>query len=465
MKNALLLGIVLSLGMLAAPAFAGERPGHVEDDSGDWPMFGHDALGTRFSPGEKLLGRASVAGLKVLWRQPTASVVSGTPVVVGDTVFAGDTSGNVYALRASDGQVRWRTNLDGAAITATATVLRGRVVIGDQANGFIFGLDQGNGNLLWKIRPNPLGRPAIWGSGTRVGKHLAIGVASNDEEAGPPILSRGSLVLLDPKDGSVVWQTFTVSDADYANGATGASIWTTPVFDAESNTIYAGTGNNFTQPPTGTSDAIMAFDAGTGQIKWVNQRTAADTFTLKFPTGPDFDFGDSPQLYALPDGRKVVGEGQKNGAYHVLDAATGQVIHSQQFLPGSLFGGLYTDSAVAGGVVFAPGNNSAASTCALIALKGDGSGELWRFETSGREANGVAVANGVVYFKPSSDPNLYALDTSTGAKLAVVPVGGSNSGVSISRGRLFVGLGNIFADGFGAPGGIVALGLDDLRGR
>jgi outer membrane protein assembly factor BamB len=263
----------------------------------------------------------------------------------------------------------------------------------------------------------------------------------------------------------VVWQTFTISDADYANGASGASIWTTPVFDAESNTIYAGTGNNFTDPPTGNSDAIMAFDAGTGRIKWVTQRTPDDVFTPMFPTGPDFDFGDSPQLYTLPDGRKVVGEGQKSGFYHVLDAATGLVINSQQFIPGSSLGGLYTDSAVAGGVVFAPGNNRAANLCDLIALKGDGSGVLWRFETSGLEANGVAVANGVVYFKPSFDPNLYALDTSTGAKLAAVPVGGSNSGVSISRGRLFVGLGNILADGNGAPGGIVALGLDQAPGK
>src|SRR5258708_11773485 len=128
MKNALLLGIALSLGMSVAPAVAGERPGHVEDASGDWPMFGNDALGTRFSPGEKLLGPASVAGLKVLWQQPTASVVSRTPGVVGDTVFAGDTSGDVYALRASDAAVRRPTHLDGGAITAPATPRRGRLV-------------------------------------------------------------------------------------------------------------------------------------------------------------------------------------------------------------------------------------------------------------------------------------------------------------------------------------------------
>jgi polyvinyl alcohol dehydrogenase (cytochrome) len=279
------------------------------------------------------------------------------------------------------------------------------------------------------------------------------------EATPPPFVSRGSLVLLDPQDGSVVWQTFTVSDADYARGSTGVSIWTSPVFDEDSNTIYVGTGNNFTEPATANSDAIMAFDAGTGQVKWVNQRFPNDVWTIRFPLGPDADFGDSPQLYQLPDGRKVVGDGQKNGFYHVLDAATGAVVNFQQFIPGSTLGGLYTDSAVADGVVFAPGNNRAARSCALIAITGDAQRELWRFETTGLEANGVAVANGVVYFKPSSDPNLYAFDPA-GNKLAAVSVGGSNSGVAVSRGRLFLGLGDVFSNGFNfnAPGGIVALG-------
>jgi len=341
------------------------------------------------------------------------------------------------------------------------------VVIGDKNTGFIYGLDQGNGKIRWKVRPNPDGRPAIWGSGTIVDKYVAIGVASNDEGPPPPFVSRGSLVLLDPKDGRVVWQTFTVSDAEHAAGASGASIWTTPVYDEDSETLYVGTGNNFNEPATSTSDAIMAFDAKTGAVRWVNQRTVADTWTPLFPTGPDFDFGDSPQLYRLPDGRKVVGDGQKSGAYHVLDAETGTVIHSQQFIPGSTLGGLYTDSAVAEGIVFAPGNdlsNPRGPTCSLFALSGDGTQVLWRFDTIGLETNGVAVANGVVYFKPSSDPNLYALEMKTGTTLAAVPVGGSNGGVAISRGRLFLGLGNIFTGGFIQPAGIVAVGLD-RRGR
>jgi len=387
--------------------------------------------------------------------------------VSGDTVFAGDTKGNVFALRSDDGAVRWQTPIVGASFTATATVMRGRVVIGDKNTGTIYGLNKGNGRVLWQVRPNPFGRPAVWGSGPQVGKYLAIGIASNDEGPPPPFLSRGSLILLDPQDGRVVWQTFTITPAQAAMGASGVSIWTTPVYDEETNTLYAGTGNNFNEPATGASDAVIAFDASSGAILWVNQRTAADTWTPRFPTGPDFDFGDSPQLYRLPDGRKVVGAGQKSGAYHVFDAATGAVIHSQQFVPGSTLGGLYTDSAVAGGMVFAPGNIRVPGTparCALVAISGDGTRELWRFETAGPEANGAAVANGVVYFKPSSDPNLYAFEMSSGLMLTAVNVGGSNSGPSVSNGRLFLGTGNILAGfNFNIPGEVVAVGLGSGR--
>src|SRR5262245_52401769 len=81
-----------------------------------------------------------------------------------------------------------------------------------------------------------------------------------------------SVLRIDPRDGRVKWQTFMVSDAERAAGASGASVWSTPVFDAQSDTVYVSTGNNFSEPSTGTSDAMIALDARTGAFKWVNQR-------------------------------------------------------------------------------------------------------------------------------------------------------------------------------------------------
>ena len=38
----------------------------------------------------------------------------------------------------------------------------------------------------------------------------------------------------------------------------------------------------------------------------------------------DMDLGDAPKIYRLRNGRKVVGAGQKDGRYHVVDAKTGE---------------------------------------------------------------------------------------------------------------------------------------------
>src|SRR5262249_876103 len=150
---------------------------------------------------------------------------------------------------------------------------------------------------------------------------------------------------------------------------------------------------------------------------------------------PDFDFGDSPQVYSLANGRRVVGAGQKSGFYHVVDAATGATINQIQVEPGGSLGGLFADTPVATGGVYANGINwptpggSNPTAGDLIAISGDGSHELWRFPTQfSPDMGGVAVANGVVYFTSTFSQQLFALNATTGALLKAVQVGVSNSG-------------------------------------
>ena len=167
MERVMFLGIALALGIFAAPAVAGGRPGPSEDDPGDWPMYNRDPSGSRTNPHELTLGPRNVSKLRVIWRVPTPGAVVGTPAVVGDTIYAGDAQGNVFALDAATGRTRWATHLEGAVLTPSATVLRGRVVVGDQAAGFIFGLDQASGRVLWRIRPTRSGYRPSGGRGPR----------------------------------------------------------------------------------------------------------------------------------------------------------------------------------------------------------------------------------------------------------------------------------------------------------
>jgi uncharacterized protein (TIGR03118 family) len=309
-----------------------------------------------------------------------------------------------------------------------------------------------------------------------VGDNVAIGVATGDEIVNPqpPPASRGSLVLLDPHTGNIIWQTFTISNADFANGATGAAIWSTPSYDPKLGLIYAGTGNNYSNPTTNTSDAMMAFDAKDGHIVWVNQRTPNDNWDAHFnSTAPDSDFGDSPHLYTLSNGETVVGSGQKNGFYWVFDAKTGDVVNIQangkqglDVVPGSTLGGLFATAAVdpKADVVFANarvptnGNNAFPATGELAALSGDGTKILWTVATPSADQSGVALANGVVYFEDTGG-TLYAVDACTGKILTQLFTGGEDSGPAVSDGQIFLGQGEFFGHGPNSAGGIVALGL------
>src|SRR5439155_1602719 len=81
-----------------------------------------------------------------------------------------------------------------------------------------------SGKILWKIWPNDGPRAAMWGSATRVKNYAVIGVSSNEETAVPHTpKTRGSVILLDPKDGRVIWQYYTVSAPEKAAGATAAT--------------------------------------------------------------------------------------------------------------------------------------------------------------------------------------------------------------------------------------------------
>ena len=449
----------------------------VVPSSGDWSMYNLDPAGTRDNTAESTLSADNVSGLHQLWDFPTAGIVTGTPAVVDNVAYAGDTSGMFYAVRASDGKLLWKAQVNGE-VTDSPLVTDGTVIFGTQGNataspspipGAVYGLDAHTGAVRWQVTPDSNPAAQIWGSATMVGKNVAIGVASGDEINfdTPPFTARGSLALLDPHNGHIIWQTFTVSDADYARGANGAAIWSTPAYDPATNIIYATTGNNYSAPATSMSDAMVAFNATTGQVLWSNQATPNDTWTPRFPLGPDFDFGDSPHIYQIAvngQAETVVGAGQKSGFYHVYNAMTGAEIDKNQLVPGSTLGGLFATAAVdpRTGVVFANANdapppaNPTRGTGDLFAISGDGSQTLWAFPTPRGNLTGVALANGVVYFV-SLGGTMYALDEATGALLAQVSTGGGDSGPAVSNGRIFLGQGDLLSGNF--KGGIVAFGL------
>ena len=63
-------------------------------------------------------------------------------------------------------------------------------------------------------------------------------------------------------------------------GPSGAGVWSTPTVDAARGVLYVTTGDNYSEPATATSDAIMALDLKTGRILWSQQTTSGRRLEL-----------------------------------------------------------------------------------------------------------------------------------------------------------------------------------------
>ena len=104
-------------------------------------------------------------------------------------------------------------------------------------------------------------------------------------------------------------------------GPSGVGVWTAPTLDPDRDTMYVTTGDNYSDPPTSMSDALVALRLSTGEILWSKQFTAKDAWnsSCQLPgkvncpdsDGPDFDFAASAALVSLPNGQARASAGAK----------------------------------------------------------------------------------------------------------------------------------------------------------
>jgi len=109
----------------------------------------------------------------------------------------------------------------------------------------------------------------------------------------------------------------------------------------------------------------------TGRVLWVRQALAGDAWNVGCletdstgrvncpeSAGPDHDFGSSPALTILPDGRRIVLAGQKSGALYGVNGETGELIWKTQAGEGGVLGGIEWGFATDGSVVYAALSNA-----------------------------------------------------------------------------------------------------------
>ena len=475
--------------------------------SSGWTGWGGGLNNWRFQNAASAgLGAADIPKLKLKWAFgiPDTVTMRSQPAVYADRVFvAGPAS--VYSLNAMTGCMYWSANAAGIRSGLAIAPLGSRTLLVFANARKVTALDAATGQAVWDLLPEE--HPAGMVTDTPIfhaGK-LYIGVSSGEEVAAtnPKYVCctfRGSVVAIDAATGKVIWKTYTIAETPIPGkptpqgsasmGPSGAGIWSTPTIDTEKNALYVTTGDNYSQPASNTSDAVLALSLDSGKLLWSKQFTEGDAFNVacgraRGPNcpegdGPDFDFGASPMLLRLDANRRVLVAGQKSGMVHGLDPdQEGKILWQAQAGEGGKLGGIQWGMTTDGTVVYASRSGLAGDpkrAGGLYAFRADNGERMWmtppvpcgdRKPCSMAQSQAVTAMTGVV-FSGSNDGHFRAYSTSDGKVIfdydtaheyqtvnGVPGKGGALDvgGPVIANGMIFVNSG--YASWGGMPGNVV----------
>ena len=314
---------------------------------------------------------------------PSVSEMRAQPAVTSTTIYLPTVSGRLYALDRRSGCIRWTYQAERPLRTAATLGRAGEkpaLFVGD-SGAFIHAVDAETGQRIWEARAALFNASMATGAPVQHGERLfvpvsASGVALAMNPRFQCCKSHGGVRALNAATGEVLWTAHMTDDAKptYKNelgvqmwGPSGAAVWTSPAIDAKRGVLYVGTGENTSSPATELSDAIVAIDLASGEIKWHFQGTKDDAFNMACgrrgpagancpkENGPDFDFGASVIIAQNSAGKDVLLAGQKSGEVFALDPDdNGAVIWRRRLSPGSALGGVHWGIAADESQVYVP---------------------------------------------------------------------------------------------------------------
>ena len=355
--------LAIGAALVLSASLVGSSSADRSTVDGDWATWQKDLVGSRYNAAEHRINAGNVGKLKLKWAfaypKTDNTLVRSEPAVVGDTIYFGGSDGKFYARDARTGAARWEFDLRSvdpagfAVVWDGPAVSDGKVYFGD-ARGYFYALNARTGALRWSTRIDTHPAATVTSSPIVYKGRVYVGVSSGENTGGreyPCCTFRGHLDALDANTGSLVWRYYTVPEprqvGTWPSGAakyepSGVGVWSSPVIDPRSGTLYVGTGQNYTGS-AGDFDTLLALDARTGGVRWKNQVTKADTWRslcndpepegycpgLGDGSALDYDIGATPNIFRT-GGRTLVGVGQKVGVYHAFDARTGEVVWRRQ---------------------------------------------------------------------------------------------------------------------------------------
>jgi polyvinyl alcohol dehydrogenase (cytochrome) len=384
-------------------------------DGPQWNGWGNGITNSRFqSAAATAITPENVQNLKLKWAFGFQGAFSANaqPTVVGGRVFVGGGDRKVHSLDARTGCAHWAFSTDAAVRTAISVgPLEGSddqaVYFGDTiANAYA--VNMSTGALIWKTRLDTHQAARITGAPALYSGVLYVPVSSSEEAVGSRggyqcCTFRGSVVALDAKTGREIWKTYTIAEEPRPTkknamgtqllGPSGAPVWSAPTIDAKRQALYVATGNSYSNPPADTSDAVIALDLKTGTKLWHQQATPNDSYVvgcygdrINCPddNGPDHDFGQSPVLVTLADGRRLLVIGQKSGVVHAMDPdQQGKILWQTRVGKGGPLGGIMWGSAADRDHVYVANSDVRFAPGGVLHLDPNAGGGLFSLELAG----------------------------------------------------------------------------------
>ncbi|HYN09441.1 MAG TPA: pyrroloquinoline quinone-dependent dehydrogenase [Vicinamibacterales bacterium] len=365
----------LVVALAVAAATCARAPGSREASAEEWPAYGRDAGGTRFSPLSQI-SRQNVGGLTVAWQYRTGETeprfatkretsLEVTPIVVAGTLYLSTPIGRVIALDPVSGTERWVfdpqidrtidygdfTNrgvaawLDPAARPETACRLRifvaaidGRLIALDARDGHPcsgFG-ERGTVALKRTLRVGPFEPPAfeVTSPPVVVRDVVITGSAIADNSRLAP--ASGEVQAFDARTGARRWTWDPIpqdpKDAAFETWRDGsarrtgaANVWSVMAVDESRGLVFAPTSSPAPDYYGGArlgsnryANSVVALRAATGAVAWHFQTIHHDLW--------DYDNASPPALVDLTSGGQrvpAVLQANKSGHLFVLHRETG----------------------------------------------------------------------------------------------------------------------------------------------
>ncbi len=330
----------------------------------DWPAYGHDPGGMRYSPLNQISSK-NVSRLRLAWTYHTGEVgrqFECTPLVVGITMYASTQLGKIVALDAETGKPIWSYD---PKVRAPREHRGVSYWPGDRRTPprILFGTGDGRPIALEAKTGKPI---SDFGDNGEV--DLRAGVADQYPKAGyaiasPPAIYRDLAIVapstqegptkgpsgdpraFDVRTGKMVWRFHTVPQPGEPGDGTwgregwrdrsGPSLWGLITVDRERGLVLLSTGNPadsfYGGDRIGTNlyaNCVIALDAATGKLRWSYQLVHHDIF--------DYDVPGAPALIeAVQAGRRIPAVAQitKMGLLFILDRMTGKPIFGVEEQP------------------------------------------------------------------------------------------------------------------------------------